>query len=110
MRGAFDLVPLFDTGTVAGFAVARAGFVVAPWSREQPMRFTGFGQYTLVQGFSGPADTMSLSVRSDLGAIRFDSPLQNTEPDFPALSVAVDMNDRVCFDKVLTIDAAPDKP
>ncbi len=107
MSGTFDLVPLFDTGTVAGYAVARTRLVVPPAPGLRPLRFAGFGRYTLVQGFAGPADTMSLLLRSGTLVTPFDSPLENTSTMFPAISVTVDMNDMVCFDKLLTIDAFP---
>lgn len=107
MVGAFDLVPLVDLGTLAEFAVVRAHFLVPPGAGVRLVRFSGFGRYTLVQGFAGPADTMALNLRSGSVVRRFDSTLRNTDAAFPTVSVAVDMNDMVCFDKVLTIDAAP---
>ncbi len=107
MQGSFDLVPLYDTGTVAGYAVARMRLQVPPLGDLRGMRFRGFGRYTLVQGFAGPADTMALLLRSGNVSTPFDSPLRNTAAQFPELSVIVDMNDRVCFDRLLTVDAVP---
>lgn len=107
MGGRFDLVPLFDFGTIAGFAVTRSRFFVAPSPDHARLRFAGPGQYILLQGFGGPADTMALNLRSGRMATRFDSPLRNTSVQFPAISVSVDMNDGVCFDRVLNINASP---
>jgi hypothetical protein len=104
MIGSYDMVSLYDIGTVAGFGVTGARFVVPAGPGAQPTRLSGAGQYTIVQGFAGPSDIMALSLREGAVVTTFDSPLQNTRAVFPDVSVSVDTNDRVCFDRVLNIE------
>ena len=109
LRGRFDLVKLFDAGTYAEFAMARVRLGVRPGDLAASlMAYSGFGRYTLIQGFAGPAHAMELALASPLGEImHFDSGLRNTDIAFPLIDIVVDMNDMVCFDRVIRIRARP---
>jgi hypothetical protein len=108
LQGVFALVPVLEHGTYVEYAVPWARFVVPPLDNlSEEIRLTGFGTYTLVQGFAGPAHGLDLQLRASGGDVeRFVSPLMNTDPSFPAeFEIVVDTNDQVCFDTVLSIHA-----
>lgn len=107
IRGSFGLVPLYDYGTFAEFAVVNLRLGLRATQSAASLRaYSGFGTYTLVQGFAGPAHAMTLTLRSPIGeSLRFDSELANTAPTFPDFDIVLDMNDMTCFDRVLTLRA-----
>ncbi len=67
----------------------------------------GFGLYTLIQGFAGPAHVLDLKLSTDGGEVEyFDNHLFNTDPTFPdEFSVVIDTDDQICFDAVLSLRA-----
>jgi hypothetical protein len=108
LEGVLTLVPVLELGTYVEYSVAQTRLVALPlddWSEEIEM--TGFGTYTLVQGFIGPAHHLALTLQASGGiAERFGSTFANTDPTFPAdFDIVVDINDQVCFDTVLSIHA-----
>jgi len=108
IQGTLTLVPVLEYGTYVEYAVPQAHFVVPPLDNaSEETRFTGFGTYTLAQGFIGPAHQLDLMLRTNGGsAERFGSTFANTDPTFPAeFDIVVDMNSQVCFDTVLSIHA-----
>jgi hypothetical protein len=110
MTGTFMLVPIFEGGTYDVYSVVCVNFNVPALQNSNggAIQFTGFGRYTLIQGFAGPMQAMELKLSSNGGPLEsFDAELENIEPTYPGISVVVDMNEQVCFDKVLSIDAAP---
>ena len=74
---------------------------------SEGIRFEGFGTYTLVQGFIGPAHQLDLRLWTGSGTEeRFSSTFANTFPSFPAeFEIVVDINNQICFDTVLSIDS-----
>jgi len=106
--GTLILVKILDHGTYEEYAVPRADFVVKPLAPgEEKINLTGFGLYTLIQGFAGPAHVLSLRLSTDGGEVDlFDNQLFNTDPSFPAeFSVVIDTDDQICFDTVLSLHA-----
>jgi len=108
MKGGFSLIPLFLAGNWAEYAVVELGFAVPAADGVPALTLTGAGQYTLIQGFAGPIQTMQLRVVvDDLAPAFFDRELDNTTTLFPNIDITVDMNDMVCFDQILSISASP---
>jgi hypothetical protein len=108
LHGELTLVPVLEHGTYVEYAVPLARFVVPPLDGAgEGIRFEGFGTYTLVQGFIGPAHHLDLTLRASGGAAeRFSSAFANTDPTFPAeFEIVVDINNQICFDTVLSIHA-----
>ena len=108
LHGDFTLVPVLEHGTYVEYAVPWARFVVPPVDNaSEEIRLTGFGTYTLVQGFVGPAHQLDLRLRTSCGdAERFGNALMNTDPSFPSeIDIVVDKNNQICFDTVLSIYA-----
>lgn len=109
LRGKFNLVNLFDTGTYAEFAMVdvRLG-TQSPSIVDMMLTLAGSGHYTLIQGFAGPAHAMELDLTINGDALfHFDQELENTDTQFPAIDIVVDMNEQVCTDTVLTLKARP---
>lgn len=110
LRGGFTLVELSDNGTVAEFSLldvsVRRTAIRGAQLSELAMR--GTGRYTLIQGFAGPAHELRLTIHPPFGAPdHFDNELVNTMSNFPRIDAVIDLNDMVCFDKVLAIRALP---
>lgn len=108
LEGTLTLVKILDHGTYEEFAVPRADFVTKPLGpTDDGINLSGFGLYTLIQGFAGPAHVLDLRLSSNGGEIElFDNQLFNTDPTFPAeFSVVIDTDDQICFDKVLSLHA-----
>jgi hypothetical protein len=108
LHGAFTLVPVLEHGTYVEYAVPWARFVVPPLDNvSEEIRLTGFGTYTLVQGFAGPAHQLDLRLQTSCSEVeRFGNTLHNTDPTFPGeIDIVVDMNNLICFDTVLSIHA-----
>jgi hypothetical protein len=108
LHGTFTLVPVLEHGTYVEYAVPWARFFEPPLNNvSEEIRLTGFGTYTLAQGFAGPAHQLDLRLRTSCGEVeRFGSALMNTDPSFPAeIDIVVDKNDQICLDTVLSIHA-----
>jgi hypothetical protein len=108
LEGELTLVPVLDLGTWVEYSVAQADLVALPLDgASEEIEMAGYGTYTLVQGFAGPAHQLSLTLREDgRAAEHFSSTLINTDPTFPnSFDVVIDINDQVCFDTVLSIRA-----
>jgi hypothetical protein len=108
LKGTLSLVEILNYGTYVEYAVSRATFVapsVEPG--EDDTTLNGFGLYTLIQGFAGPAHILDLRLQTDNGPTeKFDSRLFNTDPTFPAeFEIVVDTNDQTCLDTVLFLRA-----
>ena len=86
LGGTLSLVEILNHGTYVEYAVPKAAFVapaVDPAGNE--VILNGFGLYTLIQGFAGPAHILDLRLRSNDGPVEeFSSELFNTDPTFPA--------------------------
>jgi len=108
LDGTLSLVQILDYGTYEEYAVPRAAFVAKPVGpAEDEINLTGFGLYTLIQGYAGPAHALDLKLSTDGGeVVLFDNQLFNTDPRFPAeFSVVIDTDDQICFDTVLSLHA-----
>ena len=108
LGGTLTLVPILNHGTYVEYAVPRATFVApAVEPGENDVTLEGFGLYTLIQGFAGPAHILDLRLRSNDGPVEtFSSVLFNTDPTFPEeFAVVIDTNDHICLDTVLSLHA-----
>ena len=108
LEGALTLVPVLELGTYVEYSVAQARLVALPFDNiSEEIKMTGYGTYTLAQGYAGPAHQLDLTLATSGGGVeRFDSTFTNTDPTFPAdFDIVVDINDQVCFDTVLSIHA-----
>lgn len=108
IEGTLSLVQILNHGTYVEYGVPRAELAtqsVGPGSGDVVL--AGFGLYTLIQGFAGPAHNLDLWLSSKGGeAKRFDNGLFNTDPTFPGeFSVVIDMDDQTCYDVVLSLHA-----
>jgi len=113
LEGTLSLVKILDHGTYEEYAVPRAEFVAHPVEPpEDAVNLAGFGLYTLIQGFAGPAHVLDLKLSTNGGEFeRFDNQLFNTDPTFPSeFTVEIDTDDQICFDTVLKIHAIWDGP
>ncbi len=113
LRGTLSLVEILNHGTYVEYAVPNAAFVapaVGPGDNE--VTLNGFGLYTLIQGFAGPAHVLDLRLRSNDGPVEeFSNELFNTDPTFPQeFAVVVDKNDHICLDTVLSLHAIRSGP
>lgn len=108
LEGTLSLTPILDHGTYEEYAAPRARFEAPPPTAGAcEISLTGYGMYTLIQGFAGPIHALDLRLRSNGGELeRFDNSLLNTEPTFPdEFAVEIDTNDQTCYDTVLSIHA-----
>jgi hypothetical protein len=108
LDGYLTLVPVLEYGTYVEYSVAQAYMVALPVDgANDEIELNGFGTYTLAQGFAGPAHHLALILQANDGtAERFSSTFENTDPTFPAsFDIVVDINDQVCSDTVLSINA-----
>lgn len=106
LDGTLFLVKILDHGTYEEFAVPSAALVAKPLGpTDEEITLSGFGLYTLIQGFAGPAHVLDLRVSTDGGEVElFDNQLSNTDPTFPAeFSIVIDTDDQICFDTVLSL-------
>ncbi len=108
LDGTMSLVEILNHGTWVEYSVPRAQFVarsLAPG--EDDIILSGFGLYTLIQGFAGPAHILDLKLSTNGGEVEvFDNQLFNTYTPFPAeIAVVIDTDDQICFDTVLSLHA-----
>lgn len=104
MSGHFTLVPVENLGTVAVFTVSGVDFSVHGTGSGGSFELTGFGTYTLIQGFAGPFHILQMRLSRDGGDAELYDHAENTAPTFPgAIDIELDQNDRVCFDRVLSL-------
>lgn len=108
MIGSFSLVPLVSAGTYVEYAIVQARFrALDPDHVVPPVLLSGFGKYTLIHGFAGPIQLMSLSLSVDGNPpLQFSNPEPEAQPIFPVINAVVNLGD-VCYDIVLTIRAKP---
>ena len=108
LDGSLSLVEILDHGTYVEYAVPHARFFArSSTAGGHDVALKGFGRYTLIQGFAGPAHVLELRLMSDGGEVQlFDSSEFNTDPTFPLeFEITVDTNDQICFDTVLSLRA-----
>lgn len=108
LGGTLTLVQILNHGTYVEYAVPQAQFVARSLTPgEGDNILIGFGLYTLIQGFAGPAHVLDLKLSTDGGEVEyFDNQLFNTDPTFPdEFSVVIDTDDQICFDAVLSLRA-----
>ena len=86
--GSFDLVRTATFGTQEEFSV----IAFRAWAvGGEHTSFRGSGNYTLIQGFAGPLDSLELTLEINGQApIVFDSGLNNTSAVFPDIQAVVD--------------------
>jgi len=108
LQGSLVLTPILEYGTYVEYGVPWADFSVPPLSDlENEIGFRGYGTYTLIQGFAGPAHVFDLCLRENNSQRgRYQNELTNTDPTFPAeFQVVVEKQDQTCIDTVLSIHA-----
>ncbi len=108
LRGSLVLTPILDYGTYVEYGVPLAHFSALPSGDSAgEISYSGFGTYTLIQGFAGPAHMLDLYVRENTGEReRFLNGLTNTDPTFPTeFEVVVEKAGQTCVETVLSIHA-----
>jgi hypothetical protein len=105
-RGTFMLQKVADLGTVIDYDVRKVNWYVG--SGDSEMHITGSGTYQRISGFAGWIHRMVLDLSIDGGpTTTFDSGLINGGGEFPDIMIGVSINNLVCYDTLLTIDASP---
>lgn len=105
IQGSFRLIPGGFDGLYWNYAVKDVEWKVALGTTTR--RLTGSGTYRRGGEFAA-LHQLQLDLSTDGGAPQqFDSGLVSGGNAFPHIGILISMNNRYCFDTVITLDAAP---
>jgi hypothetical protein len=108
LAGAFGLTPLLNYGTYQEYAVVSVALKTRGSTPSIGHTLIGSGTLTIIDGFAGQMHQLQLYLSLDGGAIQhFDSGLTNSAVVIPEIDAVVTLNNFVCYDVVLHLQANP---